>query len=68
MRGKTLHVEHEYGHEIAKHFAKEDLLGEKGSADDTKLKKAIDTTKTLHSLPRSTFSTFTPLLAPPYKR
>lgn len=52
-KAKTLHVEHEYGQEIAQLFAKEDLLGEKGSADNKKLKKAIDTARTLRSLPSS---------------
>jgi hypothetical protein len=33
IRGRVLRVEHEYGHEIAKHFGKEYLLGGKGSAD-----------------------------------
>jgi hypothetical protein len=51
--GEILHVEHEYGHEIAKQFAMDDTLGEKGSAGNKVLKKAIETAKTLRSLPSS---------------
>eukprot|EP00873_Tetraselmis_striata_P009358 jgi/Tetstr1/429622/TSEL_019520.t1 len=44
-RGKKLHVEHEYGAEVAKEFDAVDLLGEKGSADYKELKKAIEKVK-----------------------
>jgi hypothetical protein len=48
-----VHVEHEYGQKLTKQFAKEDILGDKGSADNKKLKKGIETTMTLRSLPSS---------------
>jgi hypothetical protein len=48
-----MHVEHEYGLEIAKLFAKEDMIGEKGSVDNKKLKKAIDIARTHRFLPSS---------------
>eukprot|EP00873_Tetraselmis_striata_P016088 jgi/Tetstr1/436352/TSEL_025188.t1 len=42
-RGKNLHVEHEYGAEVAREFDAVDPLGEKGSADNMELKnKAIE--------------------------
>eukprot|EP00873_Tetraselmis_striata_P006742 jgi/Tetstr1/427006/TSEL_017211.t1 len=41
-RGKKLHVEHEYGVEVAREFDAVDPLGEKGSADNKALKKAIE--------------------------
>eukprot|EP00873_Tetraselmis_striata_P014898 jgi/Tetstr1/435162/TSEL_002618.t1 len=41
-RGKKLHVEHEYGAEVAKEFDAVDPLGGKGSADYKELKKAIE--------------------------
>eukprot|EP00873_Tetraselmis_striata_P020960 jgi/Tetstr1/441224/TSEL_029480.t1 len=44
-RGKKLHVEHEYGAEVAKEFDAVDPLGEKGSADYKELKKAIEKVK-----------------------
>eukprot|EP00873_Tetraselmis_striata_P033050 jgi/Tetstr1/453314/TSEL_040305.t1 len=44
-RGKKLHVEHEYGAEVAKEFDAVDSLGEKGSADYKELKKAIEKVK-----------------------
>eukprot|EP00873_Tetraselmis_striata_P039320 jgi/Tetstr1/459584/TSEL_004948.t1 len=44
-RGKKLHVEHEYGAEVAKEFDAVDPLGEKGSADNKELKKAIEKVK-----------------------
>eukprot|EP00873_Tetraselmis_striata_P045582 jgi/Tetstr1/465846/TSEL_010466.t1 len=40
-----LHVEHEYGAEVAKEFDAVDPLGEKGSADYKELKKAIEKVK-----------------------
>eukprot|EP00873_Tetraselmis_striata_P037715 jgi/Tetstr1/457979/TSEL_044490.t1 len=43
-RGKTLHVEHEYGAEVAREFDAVDPLGEKGSADK-EMKKAIEKVK-----------------------
>eukprot|EP00873_Tetraselmis_striata_P010602 jgi/Tetstr1/430866/TSEL_002008.t1 len=45
-RGKKLHVEHEYGAEVAKEFGAMDPLGEKGLADYKELKKAIEKAKT----------------------
>jgi hypothetical protein len=53
QKAKTLHVEHEYGQETAKLFAKEDLPREKGSADNKKLTLAMVTARTLRSLPSS---------------
>eukprot|EP00873_Tetraselmis_striata_P007270 jgi/Tetstr1/427534/TSEL_017660.t1 len=44
-RGKKLHVEHEYGAEVAKEFDAVDPLGEKGSADNKELKKALEKVK-----------------------
>eukprot|EP00873_Tetraselmis_striata_P024379 jgi/Tetstr1/444643/TSEL_032491.t1 len=44
-RGKKLHVEHEYIAEVAKEFDAVDPLGEKGSADNKELKKAIEKVK-----------------------
>eukprot|EP00873_Tetraselmis_striata_P005580 jgi/Tetstr1/425844/TSEL_016221.t1 len=44
-RGKKLHVEHEYGAEVAMEFDAVDPLGEKGSADNKELKKAIEKVK-----------------------
>eukprot|EP00873_Tetraselmis_striata_P020660 jgi/Tetstr1/440924/TSEL_029194.t1 len=44
-RGKKLHVEHEYGAEVAKEFDDVDPLGEKGSADNKELKKALEKVK-----------------------
>eukprot|EP00873_Tetraselmis_striata_P015576 jgi/Tetstr1/435840/TSEL_024728.t1 len=44
-RGKKLHVEHEYGAEVAKEFDAVDPLGGKGSADYKELKKAIEKVK-----------------------
>eukprot|EP00873_Tetraselmis_striata_P009679 jgi/Tetstr1/429943/TSEL_019806.t1 len=44
-RGKKLHVEHEYGAEVAREFDAVDPLGEKGSADNKELKKAIEKVK-----------------------
>eukprot|EP00873_Tetraselmis_striata_P020964 jgi/Tetstr1/441228/TSEL_029484.t1 len=44
-RGKKLHVEHDYGAEVAKEFDAVDPLGEKGSADNKELKKAIEKRK-----------------------
>jgi hypothetical protein len=44
-------VKHEYGQDIDKLFVKEDILGDKGSADNRKLKKAFETTKTLRQDP-----------------
>eukprot|EP00873_Tetraselmis_striata_P018101 jgi/Tetstr1/438365/TSEL_026931.t2 len=44
-RGKKLHVEHEYGAEVAKEFDAVDPLGEKGSANYKELKKAIEKVK-----------------------
>eukprot|EP00873_Tetraselmis_striata_P014610 jgi/Tetstr1/434874/TSEL_023871.t1 len=44
-RGKKLHVEHEYGAEVAKEFDAVDALGEKGSADNKELKKALEKVK-----------------------
>eukprot|EP00873_Tetraselmis_striata_P037100 jgi/Tetstr1/457364/TSEL_043967.t1 len=44
-RGKKLHVEHEYGAEVAREFDAVDPLGEKGSADNRELKKAIEKVK-----------------------
>eukprot|EP00873_Tetraselmis_striata_P011096 jgi/Tetstr1/431360/TSEL_021051.t1 len=44
-RGKKLHVEHEYGAEVAKKFDAVDPLGEKGSADNKELKKALEKVK-----------------------
>eukprot|EP00873_Tetraselmis_striata_P015858 jgi/Tetstr1/436122/TSEL_024969.t1 len=44
-RGKKLHVEYEYGAEVAKEFDAVDPLGEKGSADYKELKKAIEKVK-----------------------
>eukprot|EP00873_Tetraselmis_striata_P042756 jgi/Tetstr1/463020/TSEL_007959.t1 len=43
--GKKLHVEHEYGAEVAKEFDAVDPLGGKGSADYKELKKAIEKVK-----------------------
>eukprot|EP00873_Tetraselmis_striata_P044873 jgi/Tetstr1/465137/TSEL_009860.t1 len=45
-RGKKLHVEHEYGAEVAREFDAVDPLGEKGSVDNKELKKAIEKVKT----------------------
>eukprot|EP00873_Tetraselmis_striata_P010710 jgi/Tetstr1/430974/TSEL_020729.t1 len=44
-RGKKLHVEHEYGAEVAREFDAVDPLDEKGSADNKELKKAIEEVK-----------------------
>eukprot|EP00873_Tetraselmis_striata_P044418 jgi/Tetstr1/464682/TSEL_009434.t1 len=44
-RHKKLHVEHEYGAEVAKEFDAVDPLGEKGSADNKELKKSIEKVK-----------------------
>eukprot|EP00873_Tetraselmis_striata_P045941 jgi/Tetstr1/466205/TSEL_010763.t1 len=44
-RGKKLHVEHEYGAEVAMEFDAVDPLGEKGSAENKELKKAIEKVK-----------------------
>eukprot|EP00873_Tetraselmis_striata_P035675 jgi/Tetstr1/455939/TSEL_042720.t1 len=44
-RGKKLNVEHEYGAEVAREFDAVDPLGEKGSADNKELKKAIEKVK-----------------------
>eukprot|EP00873_Tetraselmis_striata_P019106 jgi/Tetstr1/439370/TSEL_027805.t1 len=44
-RGNKLHVEHEYGAEVAKEFDAVDPLGGKGSADYKELKKAIEKVK-----------------------
>eukprot|EP00873_Tetraselmis_striata_P016553 jgi/Tetstr1/436817/TSEL_025595.t1 len=44
-RGKKLHVEHEYGAEVAREFDAVDPLGEKRSADNKELKKAIEKVK-----------------------
>eukprot|EP00873_Tetraselmis_striata_P032928 jgi/Tetstr1/453192/TSEL_040209.t1 len=44
-RGKKLHVEHDYGAEVTKEFDAVDPLGEKGLADNTELKKAIEKVK-----------------------
>eukprot|EP00873_Tetraselmis_striata_P022675 jgi/Tetstr1/442939/TSEL_031001.t1 len=44
-RGKKLHVEHDYGAEVAREFDAVDPLGEKGSADNKELKKAIEKVK-----------------------
>eukprot|EP00873_Tetraselmis_striata_P040920 jgi/Tetstr1/461184/TSEL_006321.t1 len=44
-RGKKLHVEHEYGAEVAKEFDAVDPLGEKGSTENKELKKAIENVK-----------------------
>eukprot|EP00873_Tetraselmis_striata_P002420 jgi/Tetstr1/422684/TSEL_013482.t1 len=44
-RGKKLHVEHEYGAEVSREFDAVDPLGEKGSADNKELKKAIEKVK-----------------------
>eukprot|EP00873_Tetraselmis_striata_P033304 jgi/Tetstr1/453568/TSEL_040536.t1 len=44
-RGKKLHVEHEYGAEVAKEFDAVHPLGEKGSSDYKELEKAIEKVK-----------------------
>eukprot|EP00873_Tetraselmis_striata_P025307 jgi/Tetstr1/445571/TSEL_033344.t1 len=44
-RGKKLHVEHEYGADVAKEFDAVDPLRGKGSADYKELKKAIEKVK-----------------------
>eukprot|EP00873_Tetraselmis_striata_P029294 jgi/Tetstr1/449558/TSEL_036645.t1 len=44
-RGQKLHVEHEYGAEVAKEFDAVYPLGEKGSADNKELKKALEKVK-----------------------
>eukprot|EP00873_Tetraselmis_striata_P015581 jgi/Tetstr1/435845/TSEL_024733.t1 len=44
-RGEKLHVEHEYGAEVAREFDAVDPLGEKGSADNKELKKEIEKVK-----------------------
>eukprot|EP00873_Tetraselmis_striata_P020604 jgi/Tetstr1/440868/TSEL_029141.t1 len=54
-RGKKLHVEHEYGAEVAREFNALDPLGEKGSADNKELKKAIEKVKA--KKPSSSFFT-----------
>eukprot|EP00873_Tetraselmis_striata_P014409 jgi/Tetstr1/434673/TSEL_023764.t1 len=52
-RGKKLHVEHEYGAEVAKEFDAVDPLGEKGSADNKELKKALEKVKAKKPSPSS---------------
>eukprot|EP00873_Tetraselmis_striata_P041880 jgi/Tetstr1/462144/TSEL_007209.t1 len=44
-RGKKLHVDHEYGAEVAREFDAVNPVGEKGSADNKEVKKAIQKVK-----------------------